>query len=111
VDRQIKEVEALQRQRVAEAHSGLRGLGYFYRFTKEANEQARQLYEKAMALDPQYTPAYGGLGFTYFLDWLWQWNQDPKTPERALELAQKAVETVEKPSIALISAQKVLCFQ
>ncbi len=40
----------------------LRGLEYHYRFTKEANAQARQLYEKAIELDPQYAEAYVSLG-------------------------------------------------
>ena len=38
----------------------LRGVEYFYRFTKEANAQARQLFEQAIALDPQYAEAYAG---------------------------------------------------
>ena len=40
----------------------LRGQGYHVRFTKEANAQARQLFEKAIALDPQYAEAYAWLG-------------------------------------------------
>jgi adenylate cyclase len=71
--------------------SVLRGMAYTYRFTKEANVQARQMYEKAIELDPEYVSAYVGLGFTYYIDWIWQWSQDPQTPERALELAQKAL--------------------
>jgi adenylate cyclase len=69
----------------------LRGDAYAYRFTKEANAQARQMYEKALALDPQYAGAYASLGWTYFLDWGFHWNQEPQNLERAFELAQKAV--------------------
>jgi len=32
----------------------LRGQEYHYRFTKEANTQARQMFEKAVALDSHY---------------------------------------------------------
>src|SRR5260221_2655050 len=32
----------------------LRGMEYFWRFTKETNPQARQMFERAVALDPQY---------------------------------------------------------
>src|SRR5437867_5509486 len=32
----------------------LRGVEYLFRFTKEANTQARQQYEKAITLDPRY---------------------------------------------------------
>jgi len=64
----------------------------FYETKKELNEQARQLYEKAITLDPQYAAAYAGLGWTYWLDWFFQWNLDrAQTLERAFELAQRAV--------------------
>jgi TolB-like protein/predicted Zn-dependent protease len=69
----------------------LRGLEYFWRLTKEANAQARQIFEKALALDPQYAEAYAGLGWTYYLEWVWRWSTDSQTLERAFELAQQAV--------------------
>src|SRR5262249_5317116 len=53
--------------------------------------QARQLYEKAVALDPQYAEAYAGLGWTYCREWVLRWNADPQTLERANELAQNAL--------------------
>ena len=34
--------------------SYLRGVEYCYRLTQETNVQARQLFEQALALDPQY---------------------------------------------------------
>jgi adenylate cyclase len=58
---------------------------------KEANEQARQMFEKAIELDPTYVGAYVELGWTYHIEWLWQWSQDPQTLERAFALAQKAI--------------------
>jgi adenylate cyclase len=42
----------------------LRGAEPYYRFTKEANIQARQMFEKAIALDPKYAGAYAQLGWT-----------------------------------------------
>jgi adenylate cyclase len=68
----------------------LRGWEYNWRFTKEANAQARQMWEKAVALDPQYAEAYEGLGWTYYREWLW-WSVDPRNLERALALAQQAL--------------------
>ncbi len=35
--------------------------------------------------------AYEWLGWTYHVEWLWRWNADPQTLERALTLAQQAV--------------------
>jgi adenylate cyclase len=63
----------------------------FYERKKEANEQARQLFEKAIELDPQYAQAHTQLGVTYFLDRWYGWNRDPKAWERATELAQQAI--------------------
>ena len=39
----------------------LRGKEYYLRFTREANLQARQFYEKAVDLDPNYATAYAEL--------------------------------------------------
>jgi len=68
----------------------LRGSDYFYRFTKEANAQARKMFERAIDLDPEYALAYSLLGFTHFMEWSFQWSQDPQSLERAFELAQRA---------------------
>ena len=60
--------------------------------SQELNEQARQRYEKAIELDPQYAGAYAWLGWTYFQDWFYQWNKDrTQSLERAFALAQQAV--------------------
>ena len=69
----------------------LRGLDSYNRFTKEAMAQARQMFEKAIELDPQYAEAYARLGGTHALDWTWQWSQDPQSLEQAFALAQKAI--------------------
>jgi TolB-like protein/DNA-binding winged helix-turn-helix (wHTH) protein/Flp pilus assembly protein TadD len=69
----------------------LRGMVFFWRITKEANLQARQMYEKALALDPQYAEAYACLGWTYFLEWFWRWGPDPQNLERAFDLIQRAI--------------------
>jgi adenylate cyclase len=69
----------------------LRGLEYYWRTTKEANVQARQMCERAIELDPHYADAYVRVGWTYLLGWAFQWSQDPQTLEQALRLAQKAI--------------------
>ena len=46
----------------------LRGAAFSQYPTKEANTQARQLWEKAITLDPQYAEAYACLGVTYLLE-------------------------------------------
>ncbi len=71
--------------------SFLRGMESYWRLTKEANVQARQMFEKALALDPQYAEADAWLGWTYYREWIFRWSADPQNLERALALAQQAV--------------------
>jgi adenylate cyclase len=69
----------------------LRGLESLNRTSQETNAQAQQLFEKAIALDPQYAEAYARLSRTLSSVWVYQWSQDPQTLERAFVLAQQAV--------------------
>jgi tetratricopeptide (TPR) repeat protein len=69
----------------------LRGVESFYRFTREANVQARQMFDKAISLDPEFAAAYARLSFTHLVEWIFQWSQDPQTLERAFALARKAI--------------------
>jgi adenylate cyclase len=73
----------------------LRGVESFVRgwneTKKEAILQARQFFERATELDPQYAEAYAFLGATYWLEWFFRWNPAPQIFNRALELAQKAL--------------------
>jgi len=69
----------------------LRGVELFSRTTKETNAQARQMFEKALVLDPQYAEAYAWLGGCYLADWIWRWNADPQTLECASTLAYQAL--------------------
>ena len=69
----------------------LRGWWYYHRFTRDANDNAREMFEKAIGLDPEFAIAYAGLGFTYYEEWANQWSQDPQTLEQAFELAKSAI--------------------
>jgi TolB-like protein/Tfp pilus assembly protein PilF len=75
-----------------EAYDSLmRGWESFYRSTKETNAQARQMFEKAAALDPQYAEAHAWLGYTYLMVSIQQWEPDPQNLRRAFEVVQKAL--------------------
>jgi tetratricopeptide (TPR) repeat protein len=78
----------------------LRGKEQHLRFTKEAHVQARQLFEKAIAIDPQYAEAYASLAFIHWQAWIWQWNQDPRGLDWAFDSAQRAVALNDSLSIA-----------
>jgi TolB-like protein/predicted Zn-dependent protease len=69
----------------------LRGMGYASRLAKEMNPQARQMFEQAIVLDPQYAEAHTGLGWTYYWESVYQWSPDPRNVERAEELARQAL--------------------
>jgi adenylate cyclase len=68
----------------------LQGLEHENRYTKEANAQARQMYQRAIDLDPKFALAYALLGWTYWAEWTFGWSQDPQSLDRAFELAQRA---------------------
>ena len=70
----------------------LRGMEHLHRFTPADNIEARRLYTKARDLDPSIFQAHIGLGWTYFLDWLYRLGDTPDALERALTHAQKAAE-------------------
>ncbi len=67
------EIDAAERKRVMhkkteslEAYDyQLRGMEYFRRRTRSDNRKARQMFEKAIELDPDFAYAYVGLGRTY----------------------------------------------
>ena len=70
----------------------LRGRDLLSRLTRSANAQARALFERAITLDPNYAPAYVGLGQVDMNASNQGWTQDPgESLERAEKLAQKAI--------------------
>jgi adenylate cyclase len=60
--------------------------------TKEDEIQARELYQKAIELDPSYGRAYGAMAFSLAFDYQRGWTDTPvETLDRALVLAKQAV--------------------
>jgi tetratricopeptide (TPR) repeat protein len=49
------------------------------------------MLEKAIEMDPGYADAYGLLSFSYFIGYVWQWDQHSSALNRAAELVEKAV--------------------
>jgi len=68
-----------------------RGLELYRQGTRTDNEQARRIFEKAVALDPGFADAWCFLGYTHQDDWYFGWSTNaPQSLERAAELAHKA---------------------
>jgi len=70
----------------------LQGLEHHRRVNIEDNALGRQLYEEAIALDPEYAFAYTLLGVTHMLDVYYGSSKSPKKSiAQAIKLAKKAV--------------------
>jgi adenylate cyclase len=70
----------------------LRGREYFSRTTRSANIQARQMFQKAIELDPRYALAYVGLGRTYLNQFRYGWSEFPiQALQQVYDLAHKAL--------------------
>jgi adenylate cyclase len=83
----------------------MRGAELYRRFTPKDNANARDLFEKAIDLDPEFARAYANLAATHRQDSNGRWSQDPQSSEdlayrmaqKALELARRELEP--KPSL------------
>ena len=70
----------------------MRGLYEYYKYTRKSNAAARDFFEQATKIDPNYARAYGGLAWTYASDYDFEWTDDDENTLRlALENAETAV--------------------
>lgn len=71
----------------------LRGLAQLRRYTPETNVEARELFEKALSLDPKYARAYAGMAYSFAVSVIFGWSKTPEEDSRrALELTQTALQ-------------------
>ncbi len=75
----------------------LRGREQYRLFSKAGNIAARQLYERAIALDPDYAEPYAGLAETYVQDWF---MGSQAALDQAFDLAQQAA--ARDPALPLV---------
>ena len=69
----------------------LKGQRLLLSFKKEDHQEAKVMFEKALAADPEYASAYVGLAFAAFQSWALGWDRSPQTLTRAEELAHQAL--------------------
>jgi TolB-like protein/class 3 adenylate cyclase len=70
----------------------LRGRGALSHDTRESNDEASELFQRAIDLDPNYADAYAALGDSYFEAVVSGWSEfRTEDLERAEALAQKAL--------------------
>jgi adenylate cyclase len=83
---------AIRHTSVIEAYDlYLRGRTYL-RGTKRTHLKARELFDKAIKLDPEFAAAYAEKSFTYFSSFIMPMSRDPKVIKNALVNAERAVE-------------------
>jgi adenylate cyclase len=71
----------------------LRGLSHIYQFSKEDNEQARQLFETLFKLRPDKVHGPSFIAFTYWLELTRGWTENPEQSRKmAAKWAVKAME-------------------
>jgi adenylate cyclase len=72
---------------------GVKGYSLFERITEDDNAKARELFEKAVELDPEYAWAWAMIGQTYWIDNRYGWQRPREESFKKLnEYAQKAME-------------------
>ena len=70
----------------------LRGNHLIQQYAKEANAQARRLFEEAIRIAPEYGRAYCVLSRAHNLDWRYSWSAEPDCSlNAAVELARRAI--------------------
>jgi TolB-like protein/class 3 adenylate cyclase/Tfp pilus assembly protein PilF len=70
----------------------MKGWYEWHKFTPESNAAARDLFEQARTIDPDYARAYVGLSWAYANDYDYEWTSDyAKTLKLTLDMASTAV--------------------
>ena len=88
---ELERIKRIPTENLTAFETYLRGVHYLLDRRKSTNAQARQMFERAIDLDPGYAEGYAGLSVTYYREWLWGWSSDPQNMETAFELVQKAI--------------------
>jgi len=80
----------------------LRGMAGLYRWSRESINEALQLFDRAIALDPEFASAYGAAAWCYFWrmanGWITDYSQEVA---EATRLSEKAEELGSADAIAL----------
>ena len=70
----------------------LRGWQHYYHESRSENKKARQMFQKAIELDPDYASAYVALAWSHLEDFYYGWTEFPdQALQQARELAKKAL--------------------
>jgi tetratricopeptide (TPR) repeat protein len=89
----------------------LRGTAVFHRMTREANDEALHLFNKAIEFDPDFSSAYGMAAWCYIRRKGNRWMTDRvKEASEATRLARQAVELGKDDAVALSNGGFALAY-
>jgi TolB-like protein/Flp pilus assembly protein TadD len=69
-----------------------RGWWHYHQFNRDDNERAREMFNRALEVVPEYAEALTGLGFTYYEEWAQLWTHDPTNLDLVRSLAQASLD-------------------
>ena len=78
-----------------------KGIGIFENYSRANNEKARELFEKAVKIDPECIRAWVMLGWTHLIEVRFGWTKNPaESMKNAVQMAKKALSVDDKSSEA-----------
>jgi len=90
----------------------LHGMEELKKGSIESDEIARQHFQKALEIQPDYSLAYSGMSLTYFNEWSCQlWHRWDLSKSGAYEWAQKAIELDDQNYIACMVLGKIFLYE
>jgi adenylate cyclase len=92
--------------------NNLKGLRYFIRLTEENNMKAREYFESAIKLDPDFAGAIAGLSYNYAAAWVLGFSKSPPEDfKRSEELIQQAKQLDENLSYVYAVSSQVCLYK
>jgi adenylate cyclase len=89
--------------------SYLRGRKLYHKWTRQSVEFARQMFERAVKIDPNFAAAWAGLANAY-VD-LFRWGRKPADLEQAQRASERALKLNPNSAEAHVSAGQALAIQ
>ena len=87
----------------------LRGRKLYHKWTRQSVEFARQMFERAVKVDPDFAAAWAGLANAY-VD-LFRWSRKPRDLEKAKRASENALKLNPNSAEAHVSAGQALAIQ
>ncbi len=88
----------------------LKGRASYFRYTPEDHAEAKDYFERAIEIDPEFADAYSYLSYWYSAAWNLMYPGFEDGLERALPLAEKAISLDPDSAIAHMRLGWTLCF-